>query len=106
MPTIWLPEVPRIERLTDPGAIDAIAITGRATPQRGATVPTIQLGASGVAVRAAQRLVRYAGIRVFVDGVFGPATVDAVKAFQQSAGITVDGVVGPQTWAALTAWGL
>lgn len=31
------------------------------------------------------------------DGVYGPATTAAVKAFQKSVGITVDGVYGPVT---------
>ena len=36
-----------------------------------------------------------------VDGVYGPATVAAVKALQDSAGLTQSGVVDPQTEAAL-----
>jgi len=38
-----------------------------------------------------------------VDGVFGPMTLAAVRAFQLYAGLTVDGVVGPMTWGALAA---
>ena len=37
-----------------------------------------------------------------VDGVYGPATVAAIKALQDSAGLTQTGVVDPQTEAALT----
>jgi len=33
-----------------------------------------------------------------IDGVFGPRTALAVKAFQQSIGILADGLVGPTTW--------
>jgi murein DD-endopeptidase MepM/ murein hydrolase activator NlpD len=36
-----------------------------------------------------------------VDGVAGPATATAVRAFQRRAGLAVDGVVGPQTRRAL-----
>jgi hypothetical protein len=37
------------------------------------------------------------------DGDFGPATEDAVEAYQVSKGLSVDGAVGDQTWAALAA---
>lgn len=36
-----------------------------------------------------------------IDGLFGPATQRAVRAFQGAAGMKVDGVVGLQTWSAL-----
>ena len=36
-----------------------------------------------------------------VDGIFGPKTLAAVKAFQRSHGLKVDGLVGPHTTAAL-----
>src|SRR5215469_6933877 len=32
-----------------------------------------------------------------IDGIYGPVTTAAVKAFQSNAGITVDGIAGPQT---------
>ncbi|WP_416670264.1 peptidoglycan-binding domain-containing protein [Egbenema bharatensis] len=42
-----------------------------------------------------------AGFHVYVDGVYGPQTAHAVKAFQASRGLLVDGIVGPQTISAL-----
>jgi peptidoglycan hydrolase-like protein with peptidoglycan-binding domain len=64
--------------------------------------PTIAPGATGEVVRRAQRaLHRTPDFSVAVDGIFGPATEQAVKTFQQGAGLAVDGIVGPQTWHAL-----
>jgi peptidoglycan hydrolase-like protein with peptidoglycan-binding domain len=36
-----------------------------------------------------------------VDGIFGPKTEAAVRAFQQNGNLSVDGIVGKQTWTAL-----
>ncbi|MGW3121605.1 peptidoglycan-binding protein [Streptomyces sp. NPDC001107] len=38
-----------------------------------------------------------------VDGIYGPATKDAVVSFQSDNGLEVDGIAGPQTNSALTA---
>ncbi len=38
-----------------------------------------------------------------VDGIFGPKTLAAVKAFQKTHGLKVDGLVGPKTTGALRA---
>ncbi|WP_236242240.1 peptidoglycan-binding protein [Streptomyces sp. CC228A] len=35
------------------------------------------------------------------DGIFGPTTEAAVKAFQKDVGLAVDGIVGPNTWRVL-----
>ncbi len=40
-----------------------------------------------------------------IDGVFGPVTGLAVRAFQQSMGILADGLVGPITWRELVEAG-
>jgi len=62
----------------------------------------ISRGATGKAVRRLQRALRRTpNLGLGVDGVFGPVTEAAVKAFQQGAGLAVDGIVGPNTWGAL-----
>ena len=38
-----------------------------------------------------------------ITGTFDVTTEQAVKDFQQGAGLTVDGIVGPATWQALPA---
>ena len=60
----------------------------------------MQQGSNGDAVRAVQSQIhgRGAGAQTAIDGSFGPATNDAVRAFQALLGLTVDGIVGQQTW--------
>src|SRR5204863_9226603 len=52
-------------------------------------------------VRTLQYLLRARGHAVVVDGIFGPSTEAAVRAFQQEKHLAVDGIVGPNTWSAL-----
>jgi len=58
-------------------------------------------GDSGHDVRVLQAFLQGRGLQAAVDGQFGPATRDAVRAFQRSAGLPPSGVVGPLTVAAL-----
>lgn len=57
----------------------------------------LRMGSSGARVRELQVLLRRAGHPVTADGDFGPATKEAVMAFQSAQGLDVDGVVGPAT---------
>lgn len=52
-------------------------------------------------VRHLQEALCHAGFPLDADGVFGPQTEEAVRRFQQRAGLQVDGVVGVETWGAL-----
>lgn len=59
-------------------------------------------GSRGAEVAELQQSLRAAGFDPGpIDGVFGPRTAAAVRAFQQSRGLRVDGIVGPVTRAAL-----
>lgn len=49
-----------------------------------------------------QQLLRGKGFMITVDGIFGPKTLNATKAAQSWAGVSMDGLVGPRTWAAVT----
>lgn len=71
------------------------------------TLPVIGVGSRGAAVKTVQRLLNALGYHdanekaLAVDGIFGNATLYAVKAFQTEAGIGVDGIVGSETYKAL-----
>lgn len=45
------------------------------------------------------------GLRLAVDGISGPKTRSAIRAFQQRQGLAADGIVGPNTERALIAAG-
>jgi len=63
--------------------------------------PLVRQGDQQHPVQTLQYLLRARGHNLNVDGIFGPQTGAAVRAFQQQKGLAVDGVVGPVTWAAL-----
>jgi len=59
---------------------------------------TIAVGSTGEEVTYAQE-----HLHVQADGIFGPGTAAALRAFQQAHHITADGVLGPQTAKAMGA---
>lgn len=63
----------------------------------------LKVGALGSDVKSLQQKLIDSGIAVSggADGIFGPATYQAVREFQSRHGLVVDGVVGPNTLAAL-----
>jgi peptidoglycan hydrolase-like protein with peptidoglycan-binding domain len=63
--------------------------------------PLVRQGDQQHPVQTLQYLLRARGHNLTVDGIFGPQTGAAVRAFQQQKGLAVDGVVGLATWAAL-----
>ena len=56
----------------------------------------LKLGSKGPDVVKLQKL-----LNVYPDGIFGNITLEALKAFQNDAGLFPDGVADPKTWAAL-----
>jgi peptidoglycan hydrolase-like protein with peptidoglycan-binding domain len=70
-------------------------------PARLTGSPTLQRGSRGGQVSLLQSLLRGAGFSVAVDGDFGLQTHRAVRAFQAENRLFVDGVVGPRTAEAL-----
>lgn len=67
---------------------------------------TLRRGSRGENVRILQQQLLDLGFDPNgVDGVFGPGTERALRAFQERAGIQVDGIAGGQTQAALAADG-
>ena len=63
--------------------------------------PVVKNGSNGHPIKTLQYLLRARGQSVAIDGVFGPHTEAAVKAFQASRGLPADGIVGPMTWVAI-----
>ena len=63
--------------------------------------PLVRKGDRDHPVKTLQHLLRARGHGLAVDGIFGPDTDAAVRAFQQQHGLAVDGIVGPNTWSAL-----
>lgn len=53
-------------------------------------------GSRGAMVKQIQQ-----ALHLYPDGIFGPATAEAVKEFQRRNGLSADGIVGPATLAAL-----
>ena len=73
----------------------------RAKSSGGATrvhVELLKIGSRGPAVARVQR-----ALGIPADGVFGPKTKRAVRAFQKRHGLLADGVVGPRTRSAIFA---
>ena len=69
------------------------------------TPPSLQRGFKGSdAVRSVQKRLKELGYyKGSADGDFGPATEEAVKAFQRANGLTPDGKVGQKTLAKMNA---
>lgn len=84
------------------GTVRGVAPSVAPATQSQFTSVKLRLGARGAAVSYLQERLNSHGASLSVDGVFGSATLRAVRNHQSQANIGVDGVVGPMTWGALT----
>lgn len=104
-----------VDGIVGPATIAAInaALNNKTNPNNGgdsksgASAPInrlLKLGSRGEDVKTLQKQLNALGFSVGkVDGIFGPATRNAVISFQRSRGLVVDGIVGPATVAAINA---
>ncbi|WP_169747940.1 peptidoglycan recognition protein family protein [Pseudonocardia acaciae] len=78
---------------------------GRGTEWRAATLatwPLVRPADQGPVVLAAQHLLRNAGVStVPADGMFGQATSDGVRTFQQAHGLELTGMIAGGSWPLL-----
>jgi peptidoglycan hydrolase-like protein with peptidoglycan-binding domain len=87
-----------------------LTVDGIVGPQTwGAIIIQVAEGSTGDAVRGVQEEFQYRNLSgdpskgLHIDGIFGPKTDAAVRAFQRAVGLRVDGIVGPLTWRALVS---
>ena len=85
------------------GAVKQTTSTATTTKTTTTTTkkPTLRRGAKGETVKELQTLLTKAGSNLAIDGIFGPGTQSAVRAFQKKHNLVVDGIVGPKTWGEL-----
>ena len=99
----WLQSA--LQRFNKMHAPAGSATGGQFAAGSGGAAPTnaqpVGKGETGKRVSDLQARLNAFGAKLKVDGKFGPATLAAVKAFQQAHGLKADGLVGPKTTAAL-----
>ena len=76
-----------------PAAAAPATAPATTTPAPTATAVTLKVGAKGQLVKDLQRQLRKRGIKVSVDGAFGPATRTAVKKLQKRMRLAPTGIV-------------
>lgn len=79
----------------------ALGRRGRAGLVRVYALPQLRLGARGRAVLLLQARLDGLGSRLTLDGVFGPATLAAVRAFAHREGLGATGAVDARMWRRL-----
>jgi murein DD-endopeptidase MepM/ murein hydrolase activator NlpD len=85
---------------TQPAPDHAKPIAKNSKPSSSTTKPALK-GVLKVGSKGASVIYLQTALAIEADGVFGPDTDKAVKAFQTKNKLTADGVVGPATWGKL-----
>lgn len=63
----------------------------------------VKYGMRGDSVQTIQKMLADAGFYIdAIDGVFGSRTLEAIKSFQRSNGLSADGIVGAETYSYLS----
>lgn len=73
------------------------------SPKARPALPLLKRGSKGTVVADLQHDLTALGYPLAADGVFGPATMQAVKAFQRDHALAIDGIVGARTTTAIAA---
>ncbi|XHR81346.1 MAG: peptidoglycan-binding protein [Gloeotrichia echinulata GP01] len=81
---------------------DSAAVASELPKSHSQPLPILRFGSSGTAVRILQKLLIINGYMMQVDGIFGPLTETAIKAFQNRRKLIADGIVDQRTWEELT----
>ena len=77
---------------------------GKSSPTVIATSTVVRSGDRGDAVKELQtRLIELGYLSGKADGIFGLATLQALKSFQKANNLTADGIAGSKTWSSLKA---
>lgn len=98
-PMTWTAGLIQVVTTTPPQTIPGTSIPisvpppPTSAPIIAGTMPIIRRGSTGAPVKTWQTF-----LAIPSDGIFGPQTEDATKAFQGKNGLVADGIVGPKTW--------
>ncbi|NJK37001.1 MAG: peptidoglycan-binding protein [Oscillatoriales cyanobacterium RM2_1_1] len=96
------PISPSPEEITEKIPETAAAGTSTGISTQSVGLPVLKLGMGGEAVTGLQERLKAKGfLSGEIDGVFGPATLEAVQAAQRQFELEPDGVVGSATWMIL-----
>lgn len=75
-----------------------IIVSGNPRPALSAPLNTIKKGAKGEHVKKLQKALNICGASIEADGLFGSKTLDALKKWQITYGLTADGSYGPKSY--------